>query len=101
MNQKTISHNGIEYLIQSSDPNEINEMEKNLKKSKIKKVTQKKTKMHIEVKELSNLDIKKIISYGGLRSFLKQLKVKVCVIHTNEELMIAQEVYHLISKRWK
>lgn len=46
-----------------------------------------------------NLDIKKIISYGGLRSFLKQLKVKVCVIHTNEELMIAQEVLHLISMR--
>lgn len=46
-----------------------------------------------------NIDIKKIISYGGLFSFLKQLKVKVFVIHTNEELMIAQEAYRLVAAR--
>lgn len=46
-------------------------------------------------------DVKKIIAYQGLTTFLKQLKVKVLVIHTNEELMIAQEALRLIIKRQK
>lgn len=43
-----------------------------------------------------NIDIRKMISYGGLISFFRKLNVKILVIHTNEELMIAQEVYRSI-----
>jgi len=46
-----------------------------------------------------NTDMKKIIAYGGLNAFLKKLKAKVLVIHTNEELMIAQETCDLLTKR--
>jgi len=45
-----------------------------------------------------NVEIKKMISYGGLLSFLKKLNVKLFVIHTNEELMIARETYNIISR---
>ena len=45
-----------------------------------------------------NIEIRKMISYGGLFSFLKKLNVKLLVIHTNEELMIAHEVYKIIKK---
>jgi acetate kinase len=46
-----------------------------------------------------NIEIKKMISYGGLLSFLKKLNVKFLVIHTDEELMIAQEAYKVIKKK--
>jgi acetate kinase len=46
-----------------------------------------------------NIEIKKMISYGGLLSFLKKLNVKFLVIHTDEELMIAQEAYKMIIKK--
>lgn len=45
-----------------------------------------------------NVEIRKMISYG-ISSFLKRLNVKFLVIHTDEELMIAQEVYRLIGKK--
>lgn len=46
-----------------------------------------------------NIEIKKMISYGGLLSFLKKLNVKFLVIHTDEELMIAQEAYKMTKGR--
>jgi acetate kinase len=45
-----------------------------------------------------NMEIKKMISYGGLLSFLDKLNVKFLVIHTKEELMIAHETYKMINK---
>lgn len=44
-----------------------------------------------------NVEIRKMISYGGLLSFFKKLNVKLWVIHTNEELMIAQETYKIVG----
>ncbi|MFC1646525.1 acetate/propionate family kinase [Candidatus Omnitrophota bacterium] len=44
-----------------------------------------------------NVEIRKMISYGGLQSFLKKLNVKLWVIHTKEELMIAQETYKIVG----
>lgn len=46
-----------------------------------------------------NVEIRRMISYGGLLSFLKKLNVKFLVIHTKEELMIAQETYKIIGGR--
>jgi len=44
-----------------------------------------------------NIEIRKMISYGGLLSFLKKLNVKFLVIHTNEELMIAHEICRIVG----
>jgi len=46
-----------------------------------------------------NIGIRKTISYGGLLSFLKKLNVKFLVIHTNEELMIANETYNMMRRK--
>ncbi len=46
-----------------------------------------------------NIEIRRMISYGGLLSFLKKLNVKFLVIHTNEELMIANETYNMMRKK--
>lgn len=45
-----------------------------------------------------NVDIRRMISYG-ISSFLRKLNVKFLVIHTNEQLMIAQEVYKTMGGR--
>ncbi|MFC1754476.1 acetate/propionate family kinase [Thermoproteota archaeon] len=45
-----------------------------------------------------HVKIKKMISYG-ITKFLKKLNVKFLVIHTNEELMIAQEATALVGGR--
>ncbi|MFC1709746.1 acetate/propionate family kinase [Candidatus Omnitrophota bacterium] len=46
-----------------------------------------------------NVEIRKMISYGGLLSFLKKLNVKFFVIHTKEELMIAHETYKIMGSK--
>ena len=46
-----------------------------------------------------NIEIRRMISYGGLFTFLKKLNVKFLVIHTKEELMIAHETYKTIGSR--
>ncbi|MFH1621984.1 MAG: acetate kinase [Candidatus Omnitrophota bacterium] len=46
-----------------------------------------------------NIEIKKMLSFGGMLSFLKKLNVKFLVIHTNEELMIAQETYKIVGSK--
>jgi len=46
-----------------------------------------------------NIEIRKMLSYGGLLSFLKRLNVKFLVIHTKEELMIAHETYNVIGNK--
>ena len=45
-----------------------------------------------------NVEIRKMISCGITR-FLKRLNVKFLVIHTDEELMIAQEAYRIVGGR--
>ncbi|MDD5005451.1 MAG: acetate kinase [Candidatus Omnitrophica bacterium] len=44
-----------------------------------------------------HIGMKKMISYG-ITSFLKKLNVKFLVVHTDEELMITQEVFKTIKK---
>ncbi|MDD5618202.1 MAG: acetate kinase [Candidatus Omnitrophica bacterium] len=45
-----------------------------------------------------HINLKKMISYG-ITDFLKRLNVKFLVIHTDEELMIAQEAHTIIKKK--
>ncbi|MDD5292011.1 MAG: acetate kinase, partial [Candidatus Omnitrophica bacterium] len=45
-----------------------------------------------------HINLKRMISYG-ITGFLKKLNVKFLVIHTDEELTIAQEMYALVSKK--
>jgi acetate kinase len=46
-----------------------------------------------------NLEMRNMISYGGLLSFLKKLNVKFLVIHTDEELIIANKTYRIIENK--